>query len=169
MSTRLTMLIAATAASPKPPAVRLRIEAATAASAFLRRLGMPFRRIVGESLAQALERGRNDPEEPRLPAVVIDEDEQTRRLGEDGGPGRALDAEAQSEDEGGRERKIEDAAREQRAHADDGKALASEQVVEGEARAHDGRADEKNLGVATASGHDRGRRAQDPEERLVKE
>ena len=50
MSTRPTMLIAATAASPKPPAVRLRIEAATAASAFLRRLGMPFRRIVGESL-----------------------------------------------------------------------------------------------------------------------
>lgn len=46
---------------------------------------------------------------------MIDEDEQTRRLGEDGGPGRALDAEAQSEDEGGRERKIEDAAREQRA------------------------------------------------------
>lgn len=100
---------------------------------------------------------------------MIDEDEQTRRLGEDGGPGRALDAEAQSEDEGGRERKIEDAAREQRAHADDGKALASEQVVEGEARAHDGRADEKNLGVAHGVGHDRGRRAQDPEERLVKE
>ena len=80
-----------------------------------------------------------------------------------------LDAEALSEDEGGRERKIEDAAREQRAHADDGKALASEQVVEGEARAHDGRADEKNLGVAHGVGHDRGRRAQDPEERLVKE